>query len=126
MMIFLQILFGVLGGFFGGLGMGGGTILIPMLTIFLGFDQQLSQGINLLSFLVMALLSIWIHARNGLIVTKSILWIILGGVIFAVGGSFLATILPSVILKKCFGAFLCVLSVLEFFKAFPKKRKPEI
>ena len=123
MMIFLQILFGVLGGFFGGLGMGGGTILIPMLTIFLGFDQQLSQGINLLRFLVMALLSIWIHARNGLIVTKGILWIILGGVIFAVGGSFLATILPSVILKKCFGAFLCVLSVLEFFKAFPKKKK---
>ena len=72
MNIFLQILFGVLGGFFGGLGMGGGTLLIPLLTIFLHFDQQLSQGINLLTFLFMAVFSLYIHSKNNLIVTKNI------------------------------------------------------
>lgn len=123
MMIFLQILFGILGGFFGGLGMGGGTILIPILTIFLGFDQQLSQGINLLSFLVMAIISICIHLHNNLIETKGVFWIIIGGLISAVGGSFLATVLPSYILRKCFGAFLCVLSVFEFLKATKKEKK---
>ncbi len=123
MTIFLQILFGLLGGFFGGLGMGGGTILIPLTTIFLGFDQQLSQGINLLTFLVMAVFSMWIHMRNGLIETKGIFWIILGGVVFAVGGSFLAMVLPSLILRKCFGVFLSILSVFEFLKAFPKQKK---
>ena len=123
MMIFLQILFGILGGFFGGLGMGGGTILIPILTIFLGFDQQLSQGINLLSFLVMAIISICIHLHNNLIETKGVFWIIIGGLISAVGGSFLATVLPSYILRKCFGAFLCVLSVFEFLKAIKKEKK---
>ena len=81
MSIFLQILFGILGGFFGGLGMGGGTLLIPLLTIFLHFDQQLSQGINLLTFLFMAVFSLYIHSKNNLIVTKNIGWIILGGVI---------------------------------------------
>lgn len=121
MSIFLQILFGVLGGFFGGLGMGGGTLLIPLLTIFLGFDQQLSQGINLLTFLVMAVFSLYIHSRNGLIETKGIFWIILGGVIFAIGGSFLATMLPSIILRRCFGGFLSILAVFEFVKALKEK-----
>ena len=121
MTIFLQILFGILGGFFGGLGMGGGTLLIPLLTIFLGFEQQLSQGINLLTFLVMAVFSLMIHSRNGLIETKNIFWIILGGVIFAVCGSFLATVIPSGILRRCFGAFLSLLAIGEFVKALKKK-----
>lgn len=121
MTIFLQILFGIFGGFFGGLGMGGGTLLIPLLTIFLGFDQQLSQGINLLTFLVMAIFSLYIHSRNGLIETKGIFWIILGGVIFAVGGSFLATMLPSIILRRCFGGFLSILAIFEFIKALKEK-----
>lgn len=121
MSIFLQILFGALGGFFGGLGMGGGTLLIPLLSIFLGFEQQLSQGINLLSFLFMAIFSIYIHSKNGLIATKGIFWIILGGVIFAVGGSLLATVLPSTILRRCFGVFLSILAIFEFIKAFKKE-----
>lgn len=121
MSIFLQVIFGILGGFFGGLGMGGGTLLIPLLTIFLGFDQQLSQGINLLTFLVMAIFSLYIHSRNGLIATKGIFWIILGGVIFAVGGSFLATMIPSAILRRCFGVFLSILAIFEFVKALKEK-----
>lgn len=122
MSIFLQILFGILGGFFGGLGMGGGTLLIPLLTIFLHFDQQLSQGINLLTFLFMAVFSLYIHSKNNLIVTKNIGWIILGGVIFAVGGAFMATVLPSMILRRCFGGFLVLLAVGEFIKALKKQK----
>ncbi len=126
MAVFLQILFGILGGFFGGLGMGGGTLLIPLLTIFLGFEQPLSQGINLLTFLVMAVFSLGIHSKNGLIATKGIFWIILGGVIFAIGGSFLATVIPSGILRRCFGAFLSLLAIWEFVKAIKdiKEKKP--
>ena len=59
--IFLYVLFGFIAGIFGGLGMGGGTLLIPLLTIFLGLDQKLCQGINLVSFLVKALVSLIIH-----------------------------------------------------------------
>ncbi len=123
MTIFWPIFFGILGGFVGGLGMGGGTVLIPLLSIFLGYNQQLSQGINLLTFLVMAVVSIWIHSKNGLIQTKGILWIVLGGVVFSVLGAFLATVMPNLILRKIFGGFLCVLSVFEFLKIFKKKPK---
>lgn len=117
-------LFNVLAGFsagiFGGMGMGGGTILIPILTIFLGFGQKLAQGINLMSFLLMALFSILVHTKNGYIRTKRILFIIIPGVIFAVFGALSMSILPSKILKILFGVFLCVLAVVEFVKVLKK------
>ncbi len=120
MTIFLYILFGFLSGIIGGMGMGGGTLLIPLLTIFLGLDQKLSQGINLVTFLVMALISLCIHYKNGFIETRGIFYIILSGVIFSIGGALVAGLLPSKILRICFGGFLCILAIIEFTKAFKK------
>lgn len=121
MIYFYNIVAGFLSGIFGGLGMGGGTILIPVLTIFLGFDQKLSQGINLLSFLVMALFSILIHYKNGYIVTKNIYLIIIAGVVFSVLGSICMSFLPSKILKIIFGVFLCLLAIVELIKLLKKR-----
>lgn len=118
--IFLYFLFGLISGIFGGLGMGGGTLLIPLLTIFLSLDQKLSQGINLVSFLVMAIFSLPIHYKNGFIETKGIIYIILSGVIFSVLGALLAGFLPSKILRTAFGVFLCLLSLVEVVKVFKK------
>lgn len=120
MIYFFYVLAGLVSGIFGGLGMGGGTLLIPILTIFLGFDQKLSQGINLLSFLVMAIVSIYIHNRNGFIVTKHIWWIIVSGVVFSILGAILMAFVPSKILKMVFGVFLCILAAVEFVKVFKK------
>ncbi len=116
--IFLYILFGFLAGIFGGLGMGGGTLLIPLLTIFLSLDQKLCQGINLVSFLVMALFSLIIHFKNGYISMKGTSYIILSGIVFSVLGALLAGYLPSKILRIAFGVFLCLLSIYQIIKAF--------
>ena len=125
MIYFLYVLAGIISGVFGGLGMGGGTLLIPILTIFLNFDQKLSQGINLLSFLVMALFSMFIHYRNGFIVTKHIGYIIISGMIFSIIGALCMTILPSKVLNVIFGVFLCVLAIIEIVKVFKKDKKKE-
>ncbi len=125
MTIFLYLLFGFIAGIFGGLGMGGGTLLIPLLTIFLGLDQKMCQGINLLSFLIMAIFSLIIHYRNGFVKTRGIIYIILSGIVFSVLGSVLVTILPSKILRICFGFFLCILAIIEFFKIFKNKKKED-
>ncbi len=122
MIYVLYVLVGLVSGIFGGLGMGGGTLLIPILTIFLGFDQKLSQGINLLSFLVMAIFSMAIHYKNGYIVTKHIGYIIISGVIFSILGAFFMDLLPSRILKIVFGVFLCILAIIEFVKVFKKDK----
>ena len=57
MSFYLYFLCGILGGVLGGMGMGGGTVLIPLLTIFCGVEQGAAQGVNLLSFLPMSLLA---------------------------------------------------------------------
>lgn len=119
--IFLYLLFGFIAGIFGGLGMGGGTLLIPLLTIFLGLDQKLCQGINLVSFLVMALFSLIIHYKNGYIVIDNIIYIVLSGIVFSLVGSMLASHLPSNILRVAFGVFLSILSVLEVIKVIKEK-----
>ncbi len=118
--IFLYILFGFISGIFGGLGMGGGTLLIPLLTIFLGFEQKLSQGINLVAFLVMALFSLIIHFKNGYLETKGLIFIILSGIVFSFLGAIIAGVMPSKYLRIAFGVFLCVLSLYQGFKAIKK------
>lgn len=125
MIYFFYVLAGVVSGIFGGLGMGGGTLLIPILTIFLNFDQKLAQGINLISFLVMALFSLYIHHKNGYIATKHIFYIIIPGVLFSVLGAFLMSLTSSKILKIIFGVFLIILSIVEFIKVFKKDKKKE-
>lgn len=120
MNIFLYILFGFISGVFGGMGMGGGTLLIPLLTIFLNTEQKLSQGINLISFLVMALISLIIHYRHGLIKGKNTIYIIVSGIIFSCLGALAAGFLPSNILRICFGVFLIIIALFQIVKVFKK------
>ena len=49
MAFLLLALCGFAGGLLGGMGMGGGTALIPLLTL-AGVPQAAAQGVNLLSF----------------------------------------------------------------------------
>ena len=60
----LYTLIGFLGGIIGGMGMGGGTILIPMLILLCNVDPKIAQSINLLSSIPMSLVALFIHARN--------------------------------------------------------------
>lgn len=122
---FLFIFSGFLSGIFGGLGMGGGTVLIPILTIFFSMEQKLSQGINLISFLVMSLIALFIHHKNGYLCLKGTFYIIFSGIIFSCCGALLAGALSSNILRKCFGVFLCLLSIYQAGKSIFGNKKKE-
>ncbi len=76
MSFYLYFLCGILGGVLGGMGMGGGTVLIPLLTIFCGVEQGAAQGVNLLSFLPMSLLALTVHAKNGLLKKEGLFYLI--------------------------------------------------
>lgn len=121
MSFYLFFLCGLAGGILGGMGMGGGTALIPLLTLF-GVDQAAAQGINLLSFLPMAALALSIHAKNGLVKRDGLLFFVLPALLFSVPGALLATCLPSAALERAFGAFLIVLSLFRFRGAFAGRR----
>lgn len=108
---------GFLGGILGGMGMGGGTALIPLLTIFCGVRQSVAQGMNLLSFLPMSLLALGVHAKNGLLVKDKLAWIVVPALVFSVLGSLCAAFLPARALRSGFGVFLIILSFTRFYAA---------
>lgn len=121
MAFYLFFLAGIAGGLLGGMGMGGGTVLIPLLTIFCGVEQGAAQGVNLVAFLPMSVLALTVHAKNGLLEKEGLFWIIAPALLFSVLGSLLAVVLPAAVLKKGFGAFLVILSFFQFAAAFRQK-----
>lgn len=103
------IVSGLLSGVVAGMGMGGGTILIPVLTIFFSVTQVMSQGINLLAFLPCAIVSLIIHIKSKLVNFKIGLPIIFAGVLASVAASFLAVNTKNDTLQLFFAVFLlCV------------------
>ena len=111
MSFYLYVLVGVLSGLLGGMGMGGGTVMIPVLTIFLGVEQHVAQAANLIAFLPMALFSLAVHQKQGLLRTEGILGVAIPALIFSAAAGVFAAFLPSEVLKKLFGAFLIFLAV---------------
>ena len=109
----LKVLFGIISGVLGGMGMGGGTLLIPLLTLLGGLSQIESQGINLISFSLMAIIVLIIHAKNKLINFKIAIPIILVGIVFSFLGSILANSINFVILRTLFGVFLLTLGLFQ-------------
>lgn len=113
--IILLALSGIAAGILGGMGMGGGTILIPLLTIFFNVGQKEAQAINLVAFIPMAIVSLAIHIKNKRVKKEGLLWIIVPAVLTSVGGGFAAQVVNGEVLKRIFGGFLLLLSVVQFF-----------
>ena len=117
MNLLFLLLAGFAGGIISGMGMGGGTILIPILTLLAGLSQHEAQGINMLAFLPGALLALLVHKKDGRLEAKSALPLILFGSLGAIGGALLATFLEALWLRKAFGIFLIALAVFQWFNA---------
>lgn len=115
------VIAGTLGGILGGMGMGGGTVLIPVLGIFFGLNQHAAQAINLISFVPMAIIALVIHAKNGLIKTSGLWVIITAGLCSCALGSFVAKELNADLLRRIFGGFLVILSIAQVWGILGKK-----
>ena len=115
MIYVLYAVFGLIAGVVGGMGMGGGTVLIPLLSFLGTVPQHVAQAVNLITFIPMAVVAIFFHIKNKLIDFSGILYIILPGVAFAAGFSYIAENTSGDILQRIFGGFLIVLSVLQIF-----------
>lgn len=109
----LVFIIGLLSGVISGMGIGGGTILIPSLIFIVGAKQQIAQSVNLISFIPTALAALYIHFKHKNIETRIVLKLIIIGSIGSVAGSLLAVSLNSEILKKAFGLFLLGMGIYE-------------
>ena len=104
---------GVLFGIIGGMGMGGGIVLIPVLTRLFGMSQHQAQGLNLLTFFPMAVFAIIAHLRKKRIDVKTALLMALVGAAGAAGGAWLCSVIEGEVLRRIFGGFLILLGIIR-------------
>ncbi|NBI66689.1 sulfite exporter TauE/SafE family protein [Pseudoflavonifractor sp. 60] len=109
----LPLAVGAATGVLSGFGVGGGTLLLVYMTAFAGVDQRLAQGINLLYFLPAGLMALPAHVKNGCIEKEVLLPAISGGLLCAALAAWVATAMEVGLLRKCFGAFLIVVGIME-------------
>lgn len=106
---------GFLTGVLASMGLGGGFILVVWLTLAEEMPQRAAQGVNLLFFLPIALLSLIFHLRNGLINKALVKKLALGGVLGAVIGTYGAQLIDNGLLRKLFALFLIAFGLRELF-----------
>lgn len=102
-------------GFFSGIGVGGGSLLILWLTLVANTDYAVARQINLLFFLPAAFLSCLLRVRQKNICWKIVIPAILCGVITCVLFSRLSACWDLKGIQKAFGVLLILVGVKEIF-----------
>ena len=123
------IILGIISGIITGLGMGGGSILIILLTVFMGIEQHIAQATNLIFFIPTAIISIIVHFKNQNVEKKIGKSLLLPVIVGSIIGALLTLRIQTQKLKKYFGIFLLAVGILEMIitiKKIIKKRKGNV
>ena len=119
----IQSLIGVVSGVFSGVGMGGGTILIFLLTTFAGIEQHVAQATNLIYFIPTAISAIIVNYREKNIDTKLAVSVSVFGIIGAIIGAKFAVNTDVQKLRKLFGIFLAIIAIHEIYTLFKEYKQ---
>ena len=114
-----EFLTGLISGTVSGTGMGGGTILILVLSVFLGVEQHVAQATNLVFFVPTSISAIIVSIKSKLIEWKI-------GIILAISGSVganISTRMEVILLKRLFGAFLACIAIYEIYSLVKEYKK---
>lgn len=102
---------GLLSGLFG---VGGGTVIVPMLVLLLRFDQRLAAGTSLAAIVPTAAVGVVSYAVHGSVAWIPALILAAGAVVGAQIGTWLLARIPQNALRWGFVAFLAVVIVMLF------------
>lgn len=114
----VEIFIGLVSGIISGMGMGGGTFLILCLSIFLGVNQKIAQGVNLIFFIPTSIAAIAVNIKDKNINFKIAKIVIAFGIIGAVVGAIIARTINVNLLRKLFGIFLGFIAIHEIYIIF--------
>ena len=114
-MLIIYLLTGLVTGMLSSMGIGGGTVLIPVLCQFFDVQQKEAQLINLLSFILPSGIAFFIHSKNSLIDKGSVFSSISGGIPTAVLGAIIMSRLSADSLKIILGIFMILIGIFEIF-----------
>lgn len=101
------IAIGLFTGFLSGLlGIGGGVVMVPLMSLFLGIEQHLAQGISMLVIIPTSLVALWQLHKKKLVDYHSAALFAVGAIVGAVISSNLVQYISGADLKKIFGVFI--------------------
>ena len=110
---------GLVAGIFGGLvGLGGGVVMIPLMTGFLKLSQHKAHGTSLVALVFTGISGAITYALKGSIDIVAAMLIATTAILTARSGARYAYALPEWKLKRAFGAFLILVSVLLLLKPY--------
>lgn len=118
-----EILIGLVSGIVSGTGMGGGTILIFLLTFMCGLEQHVSQATNLIFFIPTSIVAIIVNIKNKNIDLKLATIISIFGILGAIIGANLSIHTDVKMLRKCFGIFLAIIAIHEIYTIIKENKK---
>ncbi|HEY8952816.1 MAG TPA: sulfite exporter TauE/SafE family protein [Candidatus Dormibacteraeota bacterium] len=120
----------VLGGLAAGLlsgtiGVGGGIIFVPFMTVGFRLPQTLAQGTSLVAIIPTAIVGGITHIREGNVIRDGAIWMGGGGVVGAILGALIAVHVPGAILARVFGVVLILNAVVLMRTALQPKASTE-
>lgn len=117
------ILIGIISGIVTGLGMGGGSILILILTMYMFVNQHVAQATNLIFFIPTSISAIYVYFKNKNVDSFIGLKLLYSTIIGSVCGAFLIKFINSENLKIYFGMFILMIGILDFIFTIKNKIK---
>lgn len=111
----LEIAIGAIAGVVSGMGMGGGTMLIFLLTTLVGLEQHIAQATNLIFFIPTSISAILVSLKNKKVNIKLAIIISMCGVIGAIIGAQIAIKTDVSKLRRYFGYFLAIIAIHEIY-----------
>ena len=113
---------GLILGYLAGLGVGGGSLLMLWLTVFLSIDTRDAQIINLLFFLSCAGSVTLIRLKKGTLQFRVLLPGIVAGCLFAIAASMVGKIISQELLRKLLGIVFLITGVRELLYRLRKAK----
>jgi uncharacterized membrane protein YfcA len=118
--LFAVAALGVLAGVVSGLlGVGGGIVFVPVLTIILGLDQHEAEATSLAAVVPVVLVGAWQQSRVGLVRWRPAVVIGLVSVVGVLAGAAVAGGLSNTSLAHAFGVFLLFVAGQMAWRARP-------
>ena len=120
----------VLGGLVAGLvsgtlGVGGGVVFVPFMTIGYRFTQTVAQGTSLAAIIPTAIVGGVTHIREGNVVREGAIWMGAGGVVGAILGALIALHVPTNLLARGFSFVLILNAVVLLRRVVTQDRERE-
>jgi uncharacterized protein len=120
--VILRDLLTVVSGLFVGvasgiMGIGGGILLVPLMTLGFGLTQQVAQGTSLAAVIPTAAVGAVTHDRRGKVLRRPALYMGAGSAVGAVIGALVAIHLPREVLTRAFGLIL----LFAAYRLWPRK-----